>query len=390
MRSKRSPVHCLACCFALFPALVIMVLLTTGCRKGAATPKHIKVDGIDVILNKRDPLSSRGKTIALKGLFRLDTGDAALEAKGLFDIFKFDVDPRGDIFVINSVTAGIDYVFHFGRDGKFIGSFGKRGQGPGEFQNPLHIAEDKDGNLLVFDQVGQRLMKFGPQGNFLNERPLKRIMQFSAGPDDTLVACEDETHFDMDNAVVIKTINILGPDLKVKAELDKLSVTMNGLDMTVAYPVVCWAASGKEIFVADQAKGYEISVFGPTGKLLRKIRKESEPAPFTEAEKEKNLKQMPKAWRTKVNFPKFHPAIRGLFASEDVMLLVETFEPGTQPGEHAIDVFDPEGVFVQRLSLAPFNWENYSWARFRGDRFYCLSETADGGKALTVYQVERR
>jgi DNA-binding beta-propeller fold protein YncE len=62
------------------------------------------------------------------------------------------------IFVINQNNATIDMI---DRDsGKIIGSFGRSGTFPGEFNQPHGIAVDSRGNVYVAENRGRRIHKF--------------------------------------------------------------------------------------------------------------------------------------------------------------------------------------------------------------------------------------
>jgi DNA-binding beta-propeller fold protein YncE len=51
--------------------------------------------------------------------------------------------------------------------GKVLGSFGRRGGGPGEFNFPTNIARGPDGRLLVTDTMNFRVQAFDADGQFL-------------------------------------------------------------------------------------------------------------------------------------------------------------------------------------------------------------------------------
>lgn len=60
----------------------------------------------------------------------------------------------------------------FDKDGKFLKSLGRKGQGPGEMQNVTTMVIDKDDNLIVFDVQSQRFTKFILQDDSFKTYPL--------------------------------------------------------------------------------------------------------------------------------------------------------------------------------------------------------------------------
>jgi DNA-binding beta-propeller fold protein YncE len=74
-------------------------------------------------------------------------------------------DPAGNIFIsdgyINSRVAKAD------KNGKWLKSWGDRGDKPGEFNTPHNIAADAKGNIYVADRFNRRIQVFDGEGNFL-------------------------------------------------------------------------------------------------------------------------------------------------------------------------------------------------------------------------------
>ncbi|BCR03930.1 hypothetical protein DESUT3_09990 [Desulfuromonas versatilis] len=67
------------------------------------------------------------------------------------------------------VDTGAHQVVAFDGEGKSLGTFGRRGSGPGEFNFPLDVDVDSEGNLYVLDSMNARVQVLDPQGRFLRE-----------------------------------------------------------------------------------------------------------------------------------------------------------------------------------------------------------------------------
>ncbi|HEX3644669.1 MAG TPA: amidohydrolase family protein [Vicinamibacterales bacterium] len=95
------------------------------------------------------------------------------------------VAPNGDIFVSDGHVNS--RIVKFSKDGTFIKAWGKRGDGPGEFNVPHTIFFDARGRLLVGDRSNRRIQIFDQDGRFLDQ-----WTQFGSpsgifiAPDDTL------------------------------------------------------------------------------------------------------------------------------------------------------------------------------------------------------------
>ena len=70
----------------------------------------------------------------------------------------------GDLFVSDEATHRIS---RFKEDGEFVAKWGAEGTGPGEFKGPAGIGFDPDGNLVVVDSQNHRVQRFTAGGEYL-------------------------------------------------------------------------------------------------------------------------------------------------------------------------------------------------------------------------------
>ncbi len=78
--------------------------------------------------------------------------------------------PNGSVYIGDGYCNG--RVLEYKADGTKVKEWGKRGTGPGEFNNVHGIAVGPDGNLYVADRENGRLQWFDLNGKFLGERHL--------------------------------------------------------------------------------------------------------------------------------------------------------------------------------------------------------------------------
>ena len=91
------------------------------------------------------------------------------------------VAPNGDVFVVQGHTPGPQgdaRVLRFDKNGRFLTSWGGKGNGPGQFQVAHGIDIDADGALWVADRENQRLQIFTPEG------VLVRVIKYAGLPCD--------------------------------------------------------------------------------------------------------------------------------------------------------------------------------------------------------------
>jgi DNA-binding beta-propeller fold protein YncE len=79
------------------------------------------------------------------------------------------VGPTGDIFVLQGHGKGESLVLKFDKDGNFIKTWGKKGNGPGEFDLPHSLVFDAQGLLYIADRNNARIQVFDADGNYIRE-----------------------------------------------------------------------------------------------------------------------------------------------------------------------------------------------------------------------------
>jgi sugar lactone lactonase YvrE len=82
--------------------------------------------------------------------------------------------PNGDILVAeghSNAETTVNRIVRFNREGKYLGEFGKRGSGPGEFIQPHALALDAQGRLYVGDRSNNRVQVLTTDGKFIAEWP---------------------------------------------------------------------------------------------------------------------------------------------------------------------------------------------------------------------------
>jgi DNA-binding beta-propeller fold protein YncE len=76
-------------------------------------------------------------------------------------------DSAGNIFVADGHGPGTNArVAKFDKDGRFVKTWGFRGKGEGQFDNPHAIVADAKGNVYVADHGNKRIQVFDNDGNF--------------------------------------------------------------------------------------------------------------------------------------------------------------------------------------------------------------------------------
>jgi len=141
-------------CFCVMAALAAVVAAQTVETK----------DGVRLVHNKKAGLwggSPRVRLVPVRKIGDVDTDDDNYAFNTPQDLA---IDPDGNFYVLDGRNFRIQ---KFDKDGKFLASFGRKGQGPGEFNMPGALECDGEGRLWVSDIPG-RVIIFGPDGQYID------------------------------------------------------------------------------------------------------------------------------------------------------------------------------------------------------------------------------
>jgi hypothetical protein len=378
--------------FCLIFGLVVVI----SCGTKQSRIDKIYEDGVEVVLNHFEPykLTQDPLTLRTEQEFSIDTEREDIVPEGFVDLDNFDVDSSGNIYFFQARESDINLVYKFDKNGRHVSTFGKKGQGPGEVQSPIFLGickgdeiwiQDSDSKFIVFDTNGTiiRQNRLTGQGFFVNY-PLVNgnYLRFRDYTDpksnhrfDILLLCNSRLE-------EIAELGRCDYGLRMSAIPGKMRGTPR---------IFIFRALGGKVYLGDEGRGYEISVFDENGTLLRKIRKEYSPA---DAPRE-FLKVLVSNWgryKDKLILPDKMPPFHYFFLDDEGRLYVKTYEPGVKKGEYIHDIFTADGVLIARKSLPGYGLWMYpgrhlDTARAKNGRLYCIREKESGFKELVVYKM---
>lgn len=366
---------------------LILFLSICGCRTRQVDVRF--EDGVEIIANHVEPYRLEGRPLSLhlEEVMVLDTEDPAVAATGLVDINAFQVDSKGDIYLLCQRGEN-HYFYKFTSEGRFVRSFGPRGQGPGEMEFPVLprmlpldrlAVTDILKKLMVFDAEGNVVSETRIDPNFVIVNPLDNgnsVVFWKAGAEDTTAE-----HFN-------EKTSLFSPDGREVQELDVLDI---GRQARFLDPVFVWHLNRDRIFQINEQRGYEILVYGSEGSLVRKIQKQFDPVRLAPDTREALLQGIPdnSPLRDPAAAPANLPPIHALFSDDEGRLYAATFEKGKQQGEYWCDIFNRDGVFFARVSLPVHFGRNPFpiYALVKNQYLYCVGEKESGYKQLKIFRM---
>lgn len=377
--------------------LVLFLPLIYSCGPKQDQVDRIIEDGVEVIINRIESYEIEGELskLVLEEQFLIDLESENFAQIGMIDPGGFDVDSEGNIYFMQQRTSG-SFIYKFDKNGNFLALLGKKGQGPGEIQFPTSLAINSRNELIIIDSSSRKLIILDNRGAFIKEIKLGSniyavfplqdrkylIVKSLAIPEaiDTQILSYILCDSELNEIKEINRVNI--------PHMDKLE-KINGIGEQVLFQI-----SPDRIYLGNAKEGYEIWMFDLNGNLVRKIRKEYKPVPITEETKRLYMRRwdrLPMEIREKVFFPKLMPPFQGGFTDDKGRLFVMTFEKGEKSREYVYDVFNLDGIFIDRIKLDNFGEYGFSVRALhviaKGNSLYQYREKESGYKELVVYKM---
>jgi hypothetical protein len=338
-----------------------------------------------------------------------DGGDATIFG----NIASFDVDREGRIYVLDRQAFEVRV---FGPDGKHLRTFGRRGGGPGEFENPQGVRVTPDGRVIVRDQ--SRFSVFTNAGTFSHG------WNFSSGfgtnaaffltADQRVLA---PTFFDgrrvwhrLDGTALD---TVLPPQRMPPAPALQVRGGAGGgrASYSIPYmPGTSWTVGPNGKFISARTDRYEIDVPRDDGTILRIVRI-VEPVPVPSGEADRNREQIvrnikrsndPNFEWTGPSIPKTKPLIGSLATGMDGTIWVFRSTPSIERKVDAdvqkatgfatewysgtvADVFDSQGRYLVAVRF-PDGMTTYPSPVLSMTNIWGIAMHADGYPQVVRYR----
>jgi hypothetical protein len=365
--------------------LAFLIGTAAACSKKADSWKgRIELeDGIKVTLNPKEPLLSPEAITLTSELVigRESDRKGTVIFRNLAPYGCVDTDISGNIYILDS---GADTIFKVDPQGDLLKSFGRHGQGPGEFQSPGFIKVMPDGAIAVVDDIGHKLVRFDKDGTFLGEDRINVLPEITVPSVDSqggIVAMLME-----EGERLALSMNRILPGLRetIRFAEKETRRIFDGSTLDLYVPQFRFALTGNDHIVWGFQNDYLLNISNLDGKILRKIRKDYDLIPITEADFRARLKDAFQGRSAPQNITPVHPPhywpFSLLIADEKGRILART--PAKSPdGKMKYDLFDEEGKFVASIGLGGFA------VRWKDDRLFVLEESPETGQVLRCLSV---
>jgi hypothetical protein len=276
--------------------------------------------------------------------------------------YSFDVDDEGTIYLLESLESRISV---YANDGKLIAQFGRKGQGPGEFDNSVYLAVSKAKKIFVLDRARKAIQLFDLKGNPLEQRQLSSMGAMNSLKIDSQGSAYIQ---DMRNLFAIQDEERIRRGLTGLSRLAKFNSRFEkvrdvetwdnrfGKRITGEYYPVLYhdvfyyqVAEDDCLYIGDSSR-YEIRQLTSEGPVKKIIRKKANRIRTTNEDRANYLQDFPELKEAKM--AEMKPFFLDFHVLDKIGLLVGTYEDEWNgQGVLLCDLFDQGGVYVARVEV---------------------------------------
>jgi hypothetical protein len=346
--------------------LISIFIMSSGCQKQKTGWQGTieEENGIRIVNNPAEPMYGE---LVLELEEDLSIGSVEDENTMFYRIGGIAVDSLGNLFVVDS---GNQRVQKFDKDGNYLQTIGRKGQGPGEFMSPYDIFLDEQGNIYVSE--GMKMHVFNPKGNSIKDFVLSTfVMKYSVDLEGNIIAYGFLRTERAQNFGVI-LINPEGKITKTIAEYPGMSmVSRKGTMFSFSHsytPLLSFSSIEKNGVSYGYGLDYKLYLIDRTGETFLIIKKNEPSQSISRREKDKiitdfleNTAQEGRKWPRDVveegaNFPDHRPFFSNIASDDKGRLYVRKFKSVLDESKEAeFDIFSAEGYFLYttKLTIAP-------------------------------------
>jgi hypothetical protein len=327
--------------------------------------------GVKVIKNPNEPLYGE---IEFELEEDLSIGNEEDENYLFYRLRNIQVDADGNIYVLDS---GNNRLQVFNKNGDYLRTIGKKGQGPGEFDTPSFMNLDKEtGNILLTDR-SMTVQIFDKEGQYIDKSIHLAVLlrDFYVDSDGCIwgkfvLPGMDENHSIkrvISTGEIEKTIaEIPYYTNRIKLSHSKAGYTANigGYFFTHGYEYDLFISKiDNHTFIYGNSKEYELVVVDKTGKTLFRIRKDEAPEKITKNEEERIKIRISGEIAKRgyfepdisIEFPDQKPYFFSILTDSRARIYVRKNPISRESDEnHMYDMFSKDGYFLYRIIIPIF------------------------------------
>ena len=366
-----------------------------GAALAVATPgwagtwagKEITKDGVTHVVNPATPANG-ATTLAPPELWRVGGDD---DDDIIFGVLRdIAIDRSGNVYLLD---VQLNQVMVFDREGTFLRTIGREGEGPGEFRRPSSFFITPEGKIAVVQAMPGKIILLNPDGSPAGDFKTPDAsdggmrMFWAAGSAGNSVVLGTNEFSQRDGsfnyAARFLLLDASGKSRTVLHEKSgKRDMANMGFDEKESFRLQWASGSDGRVYIAADFDAYTINCYGPSGALERVIEREYAHRGRSKKEMEENKPRIVfrndrGIQRPNVTASPTDPDVLRMFARDDGTLWVISSHGGLDkaPGTVAtVDVFDASGRFLQQVALKADGAFRDDGVLVVGDHLFVLKE----------------
>jgi hypothetical protein len=281
-----------------------------------------------------------------------------------YNIWDIEVDRHDNIYVLD---AGSCRIQKYDRRGKFVQTIGRQGQGPGEFERPVHIFFDVEDNIYILGL--SKIHILNKDGDFMKRLTTQSFIMNIAPerPDNILVT--GHTPGEKMRNLGIMVLDPEGQIQKTLTEFEGVPLMQGGWTISLDYsPDLRLSQHGELGIIYGYSFDYTLYRMNWQGEQTLIIKREIKRESISRQERNKILDEHMKRTSSSGlgftkeqvanagNLPKFRPFFDRILTDDPGRIYVRRLKSVLdETQEHEFDIFGPEGVFLYstHLDLTP-------------------------------------
>jgi len=282
-----------------------------------------------------------------------------------YRVYDINVDSQGNIYVLD---AGNHRMQKFDKNGDYLQTIGRKGQGPGEFTSPFDIVLDSQSNIYVSGM--RKIQMFNFKGEFIKSFVVPiYLLGYTVNLEGNIVASGFISSKKGQNFGVV-IIDSTGKIIKNISEFAGMSTVVRGdsaFSLTHDYsPVLNFSPVFKKGVVYGYSPEYKLILLDQNGNNYLIVKKDEPFLSISQKEKDKIINdaiedtaQEGRKWPRDVveeaaNFPKHRPFFDRILSDDKGRIYVRkiksVFEKNKQ---RKFDIFSQDGYYLYTTEL-PF------------------------------------
>jgi hypothetical protein len=356
-----------------------------------------EVDGVEVIHNPAEPLHGELALELEEDL--VIGGDVEDENFNFMRIAALEVDDEGNLYVLDFRQCRIQV---FNKDGDYLQTIGRKGEGPGEFQRPSRMYLSPDGKLYVIEF--RKIHLFDREGTYEKSIiPETPILGMSIAEEGSILGRSytygdegrsfDIILMDSEGKKVETITSFPDPSVILTQAVSGGAISMGG--PPPYSPGLSFCSLSEGLAVYGYSSEYTLFVVNSSGEIIRRIEKEEERQPTSKQEEDEYVKDRLERSRARAGgikwsegdlrklykFAEYKPFFSNIVKDDEGHLFLLKPKSVLNPEEDTYyDMFSLEGFYIYKVKIHMVNPRV-----IKKGYIYTFGEDPDTG----YYEIER-